>query len=286
MIAAALDHTESLLDAVRTALEQVEGTYGLLVYDAQRPDEIVAARNGSPVILGVGNGETYIASDASALVQHTQQVVHLDDGQLVTVRATGYSTSTLRPVAHEVELETAANDYELGEHPDYMHKEMFDQPEAVRRALRGRLDHQFATARLGGLALDPRELRAISRVVFLGCGSAYCAGQAGAAVVEELAHPRRGRAASEFRYRNPVVDPDALYVAVSQSGETLDTLKAVQELQRKGGRVLGGVNVIGSAIARECGAGDRAARRAGDRGRVHQGADEHDRHVHKARAAA
>ncbi len=256
MIAAALDHSESLLDATRTALVQVEGTYGLLVYDAQRPDEIVAARNGSPVILGVGDGETYIASDVSALVQHTQQVVHLDDGQLVTVRASGYSTSTLRPVADEVELATTASDYELGEHPDYMHKEMFDQPEAVRRALRGRLDHQFATARLGGLLLDPRELRAISRVVFLGCGSAYYAGQAGAAVVEELARiPAEAEPASEFRYRNPVVDPDALYVAVSQSGETLDTLKAVQELQRKGGRVLGAVNVIGSAIARECGAG-------------------------------
>ncbi len=137
-----------------------------------------------------------------------------------------------------------------------MRKEIHEQPEALRRVLGGRLDARFATARLDGLNLDARELRSVRRVKFLGCGSAYYAGQMGAALVEELARvPADAEPASEFRYRNPLVDPDTLYVAISQSGETLDTLAAVQELKRKGGQVLGGVNVVGSAIARECGHG-------------------------------
>jgi glutamine---fructose-6-phosphate transaminase (isomerizing) len=153
-------------------------------------------------------------------------------------------------------LHAESADYELGDFPDYMSKEIHDQPDALRRVLRGRLDERFATVRLGGIELDARELRTIRRVKFLGCGSAYSAGQLGASLVEELARiPADAEPASEFRYRNPVVDPDTLYVAVSQSGETLDTLAAVQELRRKGARVLGAVNVVGSAIARECGSG-------------------------------
>jgi glutamine---fructose-6-phosphate transaminase (isomerizing) len=137
-----------------------------------------------------------------------------------------------------------------------MRKEIHEQPDALRRALRGRLEDRFATARLGGLNLDARELRAIRQVKFLGCGSAYYAGQMGAMVIEELARiPADAEPASEFRYRSPVVDPDTLYVAVSQSGETIDTLMAVQELKRKGGQVIGAVNVVGSAIGRECGHG-------------------------------
>ncbi|HEX3192399.1 MAG TPA: isomerizing glutamine--fructose-6-phosphate transaminase, partial [Streptosporangiaceae bacterium] len=137
-----------------------------------------------------------------------------------------------------------------------MRKEIHEQPEALRRALRGRLDERFATAKLGGIDLDARQLRAIRQVKFLGCGSAYYAGQMGAVLTEELARiPSDAEPASEFRYRNPVVDPDTLYVAVSQSGETLDTLMAVQELRRKGGQVIGAVNVVGSAIGRECGHG-------------------------------
>jgi glucosamine--fructose-6-phosphate aminotransferase (isomerizing) len=137
-----------------------------------------------------------------------------------------------------------------------MRKEIHEQPEALRRALRGRLDERFATARLGGINLDARELRGVRRVKFLGCGAAYYAGQMGAVLIEELARvPADAEPASEFRYRNPVVDRDTLYVAISQSGETLDTLMAVQELKRKGGQVLGAVNVVGSAVARECGSG-------------------------------
>ncbi|MFE3257723.1 glutamine--fructose-6-phosphate transaminase (isomerizing) [Nocardia sp. NPDC059091] len=261
LVAAALDGAETLEDAVRTALHRVEGTYGLLVLDARRPDELVVARNGSPIVLGVGDGEMFVASDVAALVHHTQRVVFLDDGELATVRAGEFRTSTLGLEARRTDkipttIDMAAEDYALGGYPDFMRKEMAEQPDAVRRALRGRLDERFATAHLGGLNMDARELRGISKVVFLGCGSAYYAGQLGAQLVEELARiPATAEPASEFRYRNPVVDPDALYVAISQSGETLDTLAAVQELQRKGGRVIGAVNVVGSAIARECGAG-------------------------------
>ena len=175
-------------------------------------------------------------------------------------------------------VEAEAGDYELGPYEDFMRKEIHEQPEALRRALRGRLDERFAAARLGGIDLDARQLRSIRQVKFLGCGSAYYAGQMGAVLTEELARiPSDAEPASEFRYRNPVVDPDTLYVAVSQSGETLDTLMAVQELRRKGGQVIGAVNVVGSAIGRECG---------GDRGRLHQGADQHGGHVRPARAAA
>ena len=260
LIAAAIGGgAPTLEDAVRAALRRVRGTYGLLVLDLARPDELVVARNGSPIVIGVGHGEMLVASDIAALVQHTQQVVYLDDAELATVTARGYVTSTIDAERTEKSPNTVdalPEDYELGDYPDFMLKEMHDQPKSVRQVLAGRLDDRFATAHFGGLGLDPRELRSISRVRFLGCGSAYYAGQMGASLVEELARiPADAEPASEFRYRNPVVDPDALYVAISQSGETLDTLMAVQELKRKGGHVVGVVNVVGSAVARECGSG-------------------------------
>ena len=262
LIAAEIDGGErgtSLEDAVRRALSRVEGTYGLLVMDVRRPDELVVARNGSPIVLGIGQSEMFIASDVAALVRHTQQVVYLDDAEIATVRANGFQTRTLDNQSTSktpMTVEAEAGDYELGAYEDYMRKEIHEQPEALRRVLRGRLDERFATARLGGIDLDARQLRSVRRVKFLGCGSAYYAGQMGAVLVEELARvPADAEPASEFRYRNPVVDPDTLYVAISQSGETLDTLMAVQELKRKGGQVLGAVNAVGSAIARECGSG-------------------------------
>ncbi|MFD4351094.1 glutamine--fructose-6-phosphate transaminase (isomerizing) [Nocardia sp. NPDC058519] len=261
LVARELEESESLEDAVRVALHRVRGTYGLLVLDARRPTELVVARNGSPIVLGVGDGEMFVASDVAALVHHTQRVVFLDDGELATVRDGEFRTSTLGVESEQTDktpttIDMVAEDYALGGFPDFMRKEIAEQGEAVRRALRGRLDDRFATAHLGGLNMDARELRSISKVVFLGCGSAYYAGQLGAQLIEELARiPATAEPASEFRYRNPVVDPDALYVAISQSGETLDTLAAVQELQRKGGRVIGAVNAVGSAIARQCGAG-------------------------------
>jgi glutamine---fructose-6-phosphate transaminase (isomerizing) len=260
LIAAALaDGAESLEDAVRTVLRQVEGTYGLLVLDARRPGELVAARNGSPLVLGVGAGEMFVASDVAALVRHTQRVVYLDDGELATVRAHEFQTSTLE--AHPTDkvpttVDLTDDDYDLGGFLDYMRKEIHEQPEAVRRALLGRLDDRFATARLGGIEISARDVHTIRRVTFLGCGSAYYAGQMGAAIMEDLARiPADAEPASEFRYRNPAMDPNTLFIAVSQSGETLDTLAAVQEIRRRGGTVLGTVNVVGSAIGRECGHG-------------------------------
>ena len=259
LIAAEMTDGSSLEDAVLRALSRVEGTYGLLVLDVRHPDELVVARNGSPIVLGIGENEMFIASDVAAIVRHTQQVVYLDDAEVATVRSNGYQTRTLdnqRTDKTPTMVEAEAGDYELGPYEDFMRKEVHEQPEALRRMLRGRLDERFATARLGGISLDARQLRSVRRVKFLGCGSAYYAGQIGAVLVEELARvPADAEPASEFRYRNPVVDPDTLYVAISQSGETLDTLMAVQELKRKGGQVVGAINVVGSAIARECGSG-------------------------------
>jgi glucosamine--fructose-6-phosphate aminotransferase (isomerizing) len=260
LIAAALTAgADSLEDAVRTALRRVEGTYGLVVLDARRPGELVAARHGSPLVIGIGEGETLVASDVAALVRHTQRVAYLEDGELATLTADGFRTSTreARPIDRAtMTVDVTAEDYELGDSPDFMHKEMHEQPAAVARALMGRLDDQFATARLGGIEVTARDVHAIRRVKFLGCGSAYYAAQLGAGLMEELARlPADAEPASEFRYRNPVIDPDTLFVAVSQSGETLDTLGAVNELQRKGGRLMGVVNVVGSAISRACGNG-------------------------------
>jgi glucosamine--fructose-6-phosphate aminotransferase (isomerizing) len=255
------DEDLTLQDAVVATLRRVEGTYGLVVLDTKNPDQLVVARNGSPIVLGLGESEMFVASDVAALVRYTRQVIYLEDGEVATIKATDYHTTTLTGSANNsiktpTTVDADADDYELGAFSDYMRKEIHEQPDAIRRAVMGRLDERFATAKLGGVSLDARELRNIKRVKFLGCGSAYYAGQIGANLVEELARiPADAEPASEFRYRSPVVDPDTLYVAVSQSGETSDTLMAVQELKRKGGQVMGAVNVVGSAIGRECGHG-------------------------------
>ncbi len=244
---------------VRRALSQVVGTYGLAVIDARFGDRLVVARNGSPVVLGIGDREMYVASDVAALVRYTRQVVHLDDGELATVQADGFRTSTLdaRATAKRPSLvDTDVLSYDAEGYTHFMRKEIHEQQRAVERALRGRLDERFHTAHLGGLNLDPRQAREIRRVKILGCGSAYYAGLLGAQIIEELARvPADAEPASEFRYRSPVVDPGTLYIGVSQSGETYDTLAAVQECKRKGGRVIGVVNAVGSAIARECAGG-------------------------------
>lgn len=240
------------------ALARVEGTYGIAVTHADFPDRIVVARNGSPLIIGVGDHEMHVASDLAAVVRYTTTVAHLDDGEMATVTAGGFKTwridasglSATDRRAKEVDIDPEA--YDAGDHESFMHKEMLEQPARAEAVLRGRLDDKFGTGHLGGLNLDARQLRAIKRVKILGCGSAYYVGQMGASLIEELARiPADAEAASEFRYRNPIVEPDTLYIAVSQSGETIDTLLAVQEIQRKGGFVIGLVNVVGSAIARE-----------------------------------
>lgn len=249
---------------VAEALGRIDGTYGIAVAHADFPDRIVVARNGSPLIIGVGDHEMYIASDLAALIRYTTTVAHLEDGEMATITANGFKTYLLSRLdasghadltatdrrANEVDIDPAA--YESGDHDSFMHKEMLEQPARAEAVLRGRMDERFGTGHLGGLNMDARQLRAIKRVKILGCGSAYYVGQMGAALIEELARiPADAEAASEFRYRNPIIEPDTLYVVVSQSGETIDSLLAVQEVRRKGGRVIGLVNVVGSAIARE-----------------------------------
>ncbi|MFF7362302.1 glutamine--fructose-6-phosphate transaminase (isomerizing) [Streptomyces sp. NPDC008125] len=250
---------ETLEEKVREALRSVEGTYGIAVMHADFNDRIVVARNGSPVVLGIGEKEMFVASDVAALVAHTRQVVTLDDGEMATLKADDFRTYTTEgstTTATPTTVEWEAESYDMGGHDTYMHKEISEQAEAVDRVLRGRIDDRFSTVHLGGLNLDAREARGVRRIKILGCGTSYHAGQIGAQLIEELARiPADAEPASEFRYRNPVVDPDTLYVAVSQSGETYDVLAAVQELKRKGARVLGIVNVVGSAIAREADGG-------------------------------
>ena len=255
----ARSEADTLEAAVLDVLSRITGTYAIAVLDERHPDRLVVARKGSPLILGVGDHEMFVASDLAALVRHTTSVVHLDDGELATVTASGFRTfshdeedTDKTPTTVDVDLE----DVGLGGYRHYMRKEIIEQPSTIERMLRGRLDERFGTARLDGLNLGPRELRWFRRVKILGCGSAYYVGQIGAAMIEELARmPADAEPASEFRYRNPIVEPDTLYVAVSQSGETADTAFAVQEVKRKGGQIVGLVNVVGSTIARECDGG-------------------------------
>jgi glutamine---fructose-6-phosphate transaminase (isomerizing) len=255
----ARSEADTLEGAVLDVLSRITGTYAIAVLDERHPDRLVVARKGSPLILGVGDHEMFVASDLAALVRHTTSVVHLDDGELATVTASGFRTfshdeedTDKTPTTVDVDLE----DVGLGGYRHYMRKEIIEQPSTIERMLRGRLDERFGTARLDGLNLAPRELRSFRRVKILGCGSAYYVGQIGAAMIEELARvPADAEPASEFRYRNPIVEPDTLYVAVSQSGETADTAFAVQEVKRKGGQIVGLVNVVGSTIARECDGG-------------------------------
>jgi glucosamine--fructose-6-phosphate aminotransferase (isomerizing) len=250
---------DTLEAAVLEALGRISGTYAILVMDQKHPDRVVAARNGSPLILGVGDREMFLASDLSALVRHTTSVVHLDDGELAMVTGSEFRTFSREEEdtgKSPTSIDLDVLDSDTDGHRHYMHKEILEQPSSIERMLRGRLDERFGTARLDGLNLAPRELRGFRRVKILGCGSAYYVGQIGASMIEELARiPADAEAASEFRYRNPIIEPDTLYVAVSQSGETADTAFAVREVKRKGGEIIGLVNVVGSTIARESGGG-------------------------------
>jgi glutamine---fructose-6-phosphate transaminase (isomerizing) len=245
-----------LEDALRLTLATVEGTYGIAVIDTTQPDRIVVARNGSPVIVGIGEHEMLVGSDVSAMVRYTKQVIPLDDGEMAVLTADGYRTFALdaTPTRKRVlDVNWDIEQLDRGGYAHFMAKEIHEQPIAIERALKGRLDDRFSTAKLGGVTLSARELLDIRRVKFIGCGSAYSAGLAGAQMIEALARiPADAESASEFRYRNPVVERDVLYVAVSQSGETADTLAAVHEIKRKGGQVMAVVNVVGSTIAREC----------------------------------
>lgn len=246
---------ESLLESVRMALSKIHGTYGIAVIDKREPETIVTARNGSPVILGVGDGEMLVGSDVSALLRYTREVVHLDDGEIAELTPHGFSVTTTLD-AHPTsktptQVDGDLEDFDKGGYPHFMLKEIMEQPESIERTLSGRLDKRFSTAHLGGLGLNARDLLDVQRIKILGCGTAYYAGCSGADMIESLARiPTDAEPAAEFRYRNPVIEKHTLYIVVSQSGETFDTLAAVNEIKRKGGRVLGIVNVVGSTIAR------------------------------------
>jgi glutamine---fructose-6-phosphate transaminase (isomerizing) len=245
----------SAVDAVAGALHQVEGTYGIAVLSTGEPDTIVAARRGSPLLVAIGSGEHFVASDASAVLAHTRSVVYLDDGEIAVVRPAEYRILDV----HAVEKEKAVTqvDWDLptierGGHPHFMLKEILEQPESLRNTLRGRLLEEEGTARLGGLNLTDQELLQVNRVVITACGTSWHAALIGEYMMEELARiPTEVEYASEFRYRNPIVDERTLVVGVSQSGETADTLAALREAKRRGARTLGLVNVVGSTIARE-----------------------------------
>ena len=245
--------------AVRTALRDVRGTYGIAVVCSEEPGRIIAARKGSPLILGVGDDEYVVASDAAAIIQHTTQVIYLADGEVATVWEDGFRTMTLDalPVTKEVsELEMTLEDIELGTHEHFMLKEILEQPRAMEDCMRGRVNLSESRVYLGGLRNLARELVRTKRFVIIGCGTAWHAGLVGEYLFEELARiPTEVEYASEFRYRNPIMDDGTVLVAMSQSGETADTLAALREAREKGALVLGVVNVVGSTIARETDAG-------------------------------
>jgi len=256
---AAADGQSRFLESVRKALGHVEGTYGIAVLAADFPAEIVAARKASPLILGVGEGEYILASDASALISRTQNVVYLKDGELVHLTPGGFAITTLgqtdiSPVVDRITWSVA--DAELDGHPHFMEKEIFEQPQALENTMRGRFSEDGSTGQFGGLNLTPAEFRQVDRLMFCACGTAWHACLVAEHLIERFARvPVEVDYASEFRYRNSPLDPRTLFFVISQSGETIDTLAALREAKRKGYRVLALNNVVGSSIAREADGG-------------------------------
>jgi glucosamine--fructose-6-phosphate aminotransferase (isomerizing) len=248
-----------LEDAVRRALRDVRGTFGIAVIHADEPDSIVCARRGSPLIIGVGKDEYVVASDASAIIQHTPQVIYLSDNEIAVVSRDGFRTTNLdaMPITKDIEeVEWKLEQLELGEHQHFMAKEIFEQPESLRTAMRGRIDIEEGRVVLGGLAEVARELVRCKRIILTGCGTAWHACLVGEYLIEEYARiPCEVEYASEFRYRNPLIYDRTVVIAISQSGETADTLAALREAKEKGAMALGIVNAVGSTIARETDAG-------------------------------
>lgn len=245
-------------NAVRRTLHLARGTWGLCALFLEH-DVIVCARNGSPLIIGQGENEMFVSSDPHALTPYTQRVVFLEDGEIATLSQDKMTLSTLKGKNFNPSitvLEQEWGESELGEYPHFMLKEIYEQPDALRHCISGRLDRVRGNGRLGGLNLEPRDLANIPHVRLLGCGTAYNAAEIGQLLIEKLARiPAVAHISSEFRHNDPVINPNALHFAVTQSGETADTLSAVKEIQLKGGSVYGVVNVVGSSIARECGKG-------------------------------
>ena len=249
----------NLEEAVIRALEKVDGTYGIAVVCSKEPNKIVAARKGSPLLVGLGDGEYFIASDASAILKHTREVIYLDDGDLAVLDRTGYkiidmsSTHLDRAVT---KIDWDLGQIERGGYPHFMLKEIFEQPTTIENTMRGRLLVEDGTAKLGGLNLSDDELLFFDNIVITACGTSWHSALIGEHMLEELTRiPVEVEYASEFRYRNPIVDERTLCIVMSQSGETADTLAAMREAKRRGARTLGIVNQVGSTIAREADGG-------------------------------
>ena len=248
--------TGNLEEAVRAALQQVEGAYGLAIISSKDPGKIVVARKGSPLLLGITDtGEYFVASDVAAVLAQTRQVIYLDDGEMAVLSRDGYHTSSLTGGAVTKEVMQVSWDLDAIEksgHEHFMLKEIFEQPETLRNTIRGRMLDKQGDIRLGGVTLTHDELRSIENITIAACGTSWHSGLIGEYMMEELAKiPVEVEYASEFRYRSSVVGPGTLLIAISQSGETADTLAAMREAKERGARVMGLVNVVGSTIARE-----------------------------------
>jgi glucosamine--fructose-6-phosphate aminotransferase (isomerizing) len=257
LIADALDAgARDLADAVRTALRQVNGTYAIAVVSSKRPDEIVAAKNASPLVVGFGQGENFLASDVPAILEHTRDVIYLEEGELALLTASGIRVEGRdgEPVKRGPRrIEWSAVAAEKEGHKHFMHKEIFEQPRAVADTIRGRMSLEQGDVTLDGMELTEDYARSLERLVVVACGTSWHAGLCGRLMIESLARlPVEVELGSEFRYRDPIVGPKTLVLAVSQSGETADTLAAVKEAKRRGARAVSICNVLGSAIPREC----------------------------------
>ena len=245
----------NLEEAVAAALRDVDGAYGLAVISSDEPGVLVAARKGSPLLVGVGEDECFVASDASPLLQHTRSVVYLDDGEMAVLTRDGYrvrnlETTRISKPVNQIDWDLAM--IERGGFAHFMLKEIFEQPESLCNTLRGHLLEEEGTARVSGLNLTDDELKQVDRIIITACGTSWHSGLIGEYMLEEMARiPVEVEYASEFRYRNPVVDERTLVIGISQSGETADTLAAIREAKRRGARTIGLVNVVGSTIARE-----------------------------------
>ena len=249
----------TLEDAIRVALSKVEGTYGLVILCEDEPDKIFAIRKGSPLIVGIGENEHFISSDVSAIVIHTKRVFYLQDDELCILQKDHFDiTNGLR---ERIEPEVSTVDWDIsaidkGPYKHFMLKEIFEQPTTVENAFRGRIDETSGNARLGGLKLTPKDISKIEQIHLVGCGTSYHAALIGKYMIEDLARiPVQVEYASEYRYRNPIIQEHTLIFVISQSGETADTLAALREAQSKGAKVFGITNVVGSSVARESNGG-------------------------------